>query len=98
MPLYINGEVANISLAQLVAKGKEIIERENLPSSKFDPDLWAATVAVSRYDEAHRVWLEANEDEQMRAIRIEAPIARVLRRRLAARSCEALVASGPRVA
>jgi hypothetical protein len=72
MPLYINGEVANISLAQLVAKGKEIIERENLPPPKFDPDLWAATVAVSRYDEAHRVWLEANEDEQMRAIRIQA--------------------------
>jgi hypothetical protein len=72
MPLYINGELANIPLAQLVAEGKEIIERENLPPSKFDPDLWAATVAVSRYDEAHRVWLEANEDEQMRAIRTQA--------------------------
>jgi hypothetical protein len=72
MPLYIKGEVATISLAQLVAEGKEIIERENLPPSKFDPDLWAATVAVSRYDEAHRVWLEANEDEQMQAIRIQA--------------------------
>lgn len=72
MPLYINGELANIPLAQLVAEGKEIIEHENLPPSKFDPDLWAATVAVSRYDEAHRVWLEANEDKQMRAIRIQA--------------------------
>ena len=73
MPLYINGEVATISLAQLVAEGKEIIERENiLPSTYFDPDIWAASVAVSRYDQAHREWLEANEDEQMRAIRIQA--------------------------
>jgi hypothetical protein len=73
MPLYINGEVAIISLAQLVAECKEIIERENIPPSKyFDPDLWAASVAVSRYDEAHREWLEENEDEHMRAIRIQA--------------------------
>jgi hypothetical protein len=47
MPLYINGEIASISLAQLVAEGKEITERENIPPSKFDPDLWAASVAVS---------------------------------------------------
>ena len=73
MPLYISGEVATISLAQLVAEGKEIIERENLPPSKyFDPDLWAASVAVARYDEACRQWLEANEDEHMRKIRNEA--------------------------
>jgi hypothetical protein len=73
MPLYINGEVANISLAQLVAEGKEIIEREIIPPSKyFDLDLWAASVAVARYDEAHRVWLEANEGEHMRAIRSQA--------------------------
>jgi hypothetical protein len=50
MPLYINGELANIPLAQLVAQCKEIIERENIPPSKyFDPDLWAASVAVARY-------------------------------------------------
>ncbi len=73
MPLYINGEVANISLTQLVPEGKEIIERENIPPSKyFDPDLWAASFAVSRYDEAHRVWLEANEDKHMRALRNQA--------------------------
>jgi len=72
MSLYINGEVGSISLAQLVAEGKEIIERENIPPSKFDLDLWAASVAVSRYDQAHREWLEANEDERMRAIRIQA--------------------------
>ena len=72
MPLYINGELANLPLAQLVAEGKEIIERENIPPSKFDPDLWAASVAVSRYDQTHREWLEANEDEHMRAIRIQA--------------------------
>ena len=40
MPLYINGEVATISLAQLVAEGKEINERDNIPPSEyFDPDL-----------------------------------------------------------
>ena len=72
MPLYINGELANIPLAQLIAEGKEIIERENIPPSKFAPDLWAASVAVSRYDQAHREWLEVNEDEHMRAIRIQA--------------------------
>ena len=73
MPLYINGEVANISLAQIVAEGKEIIEREDIPPSKyFAPDLWAASVAVSHYDKAHKEWLEANEDEQMRSIRIQA--------------------------
>jgi hypothetical protein len=33
--LYINGEIANISLAQRVAKSKEIIERENIPPSKY---------------------------------------------------------------
>jgi hypothetical protein len=73
MPIYINGEIANISLAQLVAEGKKIIERENIPPSKYvDADLWAASVAVSRYDKAHKEWLETNEDEHMRAIRIQA--------------------------
>jgi hypothetical protein len=70
MPIFINGQLSNIPLAQLVAEGKEIIERENIPpSNRFDLDLWAASIAVSHYDEAHRVWLVANEDEHMRAIR-----------------------------
>ena len=34
MPLYINGEVANISLAQLVPEGKEISERSKSMSTK----------------------------------------------------------------
>jgi len=73
MPIFINGQLSNIPLAQLVAEGKEIIERENIPpSSRFDLDLWAASVAVSPYDEAHRVWSVANEDEHMRAIRSQA--------------------------
>jgi hypothetical protein len=72
MPIFINGQLSNIPLAQLVAHGKEIIERENIPPTKFDPDLWAASIAVSRYDEAHRRWLEANEDDQMRALRNQA--------------------------
>jgi hypothetical protein len=58
-------EATKISLAHLITEGKEIAERENIPASKFfDPELSAASVAVSRYDEAHRDWLEANEDEQ----------------------------------
>jgi hypothetical protein len=73
MPIFINGQLSNIPLAQLVAEGKKIIERENLPASeRFDMDLWAASITVSRYDEAHRVWLEANEDEHMQAIRSQA--------------------------
>lgn len=73
MPIFINGELAKLSLAQLIAEGKEIVEREGIPPSKFfDPDLWAASLAVLRYDEAHRAWLEANEDEHRRAIRIQA--------------------------
>lgn len=43
------------SLNQLIAKGKEIMEREGLqPSSLSAPDIWAAVVAVGRYDQAHR--------------------------------------------
>ena len=45
MPIFINGQLSNIPLAQLVAQGKEIIERENIPpSSRFDLDLWAEVV------------------------------------------------------
>jgi hypothetical protein len=73
MPIYINGEEARIPLAQLIAEGKEIVEREQIPPSKFfDPDLSAASLAVSRYDQAHREWLDANEDEHMRTIRRQA--------------------------
>jgi hypothetical protein len=73
MPIFINGEVTKISLAQLIAEGKEIVERENIPTSKnFNSDLSAAAVAVSRYDGTHQAWLEANEDEHMRAIRNQA--------------------------
>jgi hypothetical protein len=66
-------EATKISLAHLITEGKEIAERENIPASKFfDPDLLAASVAVSRYDEARRACLEANEDEHLRAIRSQA--------------------------
>jgi len=55
MPIFINGEEAHILLAQLVAEGREIMERENIPPSEyFDPGLSAASVAVSRYDEVRR--------------------------------------------
>jgi hypothetical protein len=74
MPIYINGEVAHIPLAQLIAEGKEIAEREGLqPKTQgVNLDLWAGSIAVTRYDEAHRRWLEANEDDQMRALRNQA--------------------------
>jgi hypothetical protein len=74
MPIYINGEVAHIPLAQLIAEGREIANREGLqPKTQgVNLDLWIASIAVSRYDEAHRRWLEANEDEQMRALRNQA--------------------------
>jgi len=35
MPIFINGELAKLSLTQLIAEGKEIVERENLPPSKL---------------------------------------------------------------
>jgi hypothetical protein len=55
MPIFINGEAVNIPLGRLIAEGKEIIEREQTPTSKlFDAELSAASLAVSRYDEAHR--------------------------------------------
>jgi hypothetical protein len=74
MPIYINGEVAHIPLAQLIAEGKEIVEREGLqPKTQgVNPDLWAGSIAVTRYDEEHRRWLEANEDDSMRALRNQA--------------------------
>jgi hypothetical protein len=74
MPIYINGEVAHIALAQLIAEGKEIAEREGLqPKTQgVNLDLWAASIAVSRYDESHRRWFEVNENDQMRALRNQA--------------------------
>jgi hypothetical protein len=61
MAIFINGEEVKIPLDQLIAEGKEIIERENiLPSNLFSPEMHAASVAVARYDDAHRRWAEAN--------------------------------------
>jgi len=73
MPIFINGEAVNIPLAQLIAEGEEIIRRENIPPSKlFDQEFGAAALAVLRYDEAHRQWLEANQDGHMRELENEA--------------------------
>jgi hypothetical protein len=51
MLIYINGEVAHIPLAQLIAEGKEIVKREGLrPKTQgVNLDLWAASIAVTRY-------------------------------------------------
>ena len=61
MPLYINGEIANISLAQLVAEGNEIIERENLPPTKFDPDL----LTLLSYGRLANVYLDVLVDDEL---------------------------------
>jgi len=74
MPIYIDGEEARIPLAQLIAAGKEIAEREGLQPKVqgFSLDLWAGSIAVSRYDEAHGRWVEAHGDERMRTLRNQA--------------------------
>jgi len=56
--VFIDGERVRIPLDQLIAEGKEIIEREGLKPKTpgLDPDLRAASVALSRFDEAHREW------------------------------------------
>jgi hypothetical protein len=43
---------------RLIAEGREIVEREGLQPKMagLDPDLWAATVALGRYDAAHMEW------------------------------------------
>jgi hypothetical protein len=65
MAIFINGEEVKIPLDRLIAEGREIIEREGLrPSKTFDENAWAASVAVARYDEAHRRWVEENRDKQ----------------------------------
>jgi hypothetical protein len=58
--VFINGERVRIALDRLIAEGKEIIEREGIPPSKlFNEEMHAASVALSRYDEAHRRQAEA---------------------------------------
>lgn len=65
MAIFINGEEVKIPLDQLIAEGKEIIKRENIPPAKlFNEEMHAASVAVARYDEAHRRWVEANKDKE----------------------------------
>jgi len=58
VPVFVNGERVRVPLDQLIAEGREIIERENLPPSSLDPDMWAATVALGRRDQTHREWAE----------------------------------------
>jgi tubulysin polyketide synthase-like protein len=50
VPVLINGEQMKIPLDQLIVEGKAIIEEEDLhPKTKgFDPDMWAASVALRR--------------------------------------------------
>ena len=60
--VFINGERVRIPMARLIAEGREVVEREVLQpkTAGFDPDLWAATVALGRYDAAHMEWAARN--------------------------------------
>jgi hypothetical protein len=46
-------------MERLIAEGREIVKREGLQpkTAGLDPDLWAATVALGRYDAAHMEWV-----------------------------------------
>lgn len=52
----IDGMVVPMPLSQLIAEGLEIVEREGLEPNtpNIDRELWAASVALGRYNEAHR--------------------------------------------
>jgi hypothetical protein len=68
--IFINGEAVTIPLAQLNAEGQSVIEGEQIrPSKNYATVIWAAAVALSRYDQAHSEWLEVNEGEHRRAIK-----------------------------
>jgi hypothetical protein len=65
MAIFVNGEAVKIPYEQLIEEGKRIMAEENIPPSKiFDPDAYAASVAVARYDQAHREWVEAQQQAQ----------------------------------
>jgi hypothetical protein len=65
MAIFINGAETKIPLEQLIREGKEIIKSEGLfPSSRFSEEMHAASIAVTRYDEAHRRWVEENKDKE----------------------------------
>lgn len=48
--IFINGEEVKIPL--------------DPPAKLFNEEMHAASVAVARYDEAHRRWVEANKDKE----------------------------------
>lgn len=49
---FVGGEEVRIPLDQLIAEGKAIIKRENVPPSPiFNEEMQAAFVALSRYSE-----------------------------------------------
>jgi len=65
MAIFINGEEVKIPLDQLIAEGREIIKRENIPPSiLFNEEMHAASIAVTRYAEAHRRWVEENKNKE----------------------------------
>ena len=57
--VFMDGERVKIPLDQLAAEGKEIAKREGLAPTlaTLDLDLWAASVALGKYAEAHRQWI-----------------------------------------
>jgi hypothetical protein len=73
MALFIDGKSVNASLEDLIAEGEAIITQENIaPSNLCGPEIYAASIAVQRHDQAHAEWAEANDDEHMAKIRAEA--------------------------
>lgn len=53
--VFINGERVRVPMQRLINEGREIIERDGLApmTANLDQDLWAASVALRRYSEAH---------------------------------------------
>jgi hypothetical protein len=62
MPIFVDGQQVKIPVERLIAEGKYIIEQEGIPTSKiFDLKAFAASVAVAKYDQAHREWIDAHQ-------------------------------------
>jgi hypothetical protein len=67
MAIFVDGQQVNIPLEQLIAEGEELMRQENIPPSKlFDMKLFAASVAVAKYDQAHQEWVEAEKLQRSR--------------------------------
>jgi hypothetical protein len=63
MPIFIDGKHVKIPLERLIAEGEDIIAQEGIqPSKLFDLEIFAASIAVARYDKANREWVKAQKE------------------------------------